>query len=288
MALMNTRLARHAQSRGSSLALCFGLVLALSTTATVPASAQAPAAKSSPAKSSALSGAQDDEDDEKDDDKADPGKGGGADAAERLVRRRERLEQGAKRLRERAADLRKRIAAGETTGPQAPNSKRPPRSLQDQAERFEKQAERMEARSKNLTVDPSGGGGAERSPEYARQRRHQLRRAHLNRRWGGPTLRDPEAVAEFKTHSERVARLKRIRSLAMEKGKDDPLAKRAKELLTKEEDRHEQHMKSIQARVAPEAAGAAAPAVAAPTPATTTPGTTTTPTTAPAATEEPK
>ena len=68
-------------------------------------------------------------------------------------------------------------------------------------------------------------------------------------------------------HAERVARLKRIRSLAMEKGKDDPLAKRAKELLTKEDDRHEQRMKSIQARVAPEAAAAAnntAPAAVAP------------------------
>ncbi|MEY4546928.1 MAG: hypothetical protein RL685_3123 [Pseudomonadota bacterium] len=283
MVLMNTRLARHAQSHCSSLALCFGLVLALSTTATGSASAQAPAAKNSPAKSSALSGAQEDEDDEKDerdDDKADPGKGG-ADAAERLVRRRERLEQGAKRLRDRAADLRKRIAAGETTAPQSPNAKRPPRSLQEQAERFEKQAERMETRSKNLTAESAGGGGAERSPEYARQRRHQLRRAHLNRRWGGPTLRDPEAVAEFKTHSERVARLKRIRSLAMEKGKDDPLAKRAKELLSKEEDRHEQHMKTIQSRVAPEGAGAADPAAAA-----TNPTTTTTP--APAATEESK
>lgn len=278
MVLMNTRLARHAQSRGSSLALCFGLALALSTTATVPAAAQAPAAKSSPAKSSLSSAAQDEEDDEKEDDKADPGKGG-KDAEERLVRRRERLEQGAKRLRDRAADLRKRIAAGETAAPQPANSKRPPRSLQEQAERFEKQAERMEARSKGLSVD-AASGGAERSPEYARQRRHQLRRAHLNRRWGGPTLRDPEAVAEFKTHSERVARLKRIRSLAMEKGKDDPLAKRAKDLLTKEEDRHEQHMKAIQARVAPEAAGAA-PAVATPTPGTT-------PTTAPAATEEAK
>jgi len=112
----------------------------------------------------------------------------------------------------------------------------------------------MEERSKNLDSDSTSGG--ERSPEFAKQRRHQLRRSHLNRRWGGATLRDAEAVAELKVHAERVAKLKRVRSLAMD-AKDDPTAKRAKDLLSKEEDRFEQHMKLIQARVAPAAAAAA-------------------------------
>lgn len=278
MVLMNTCLTSRARSRVSSLALIWGLMLALGTTATLPALAQAsdanPKAKaaaakskgsSSAAKSSASSGADEDDDDKEE--KEDNSKGT---AEERLARRRERLEQGAKRLRERAAELRKRIAAGETAPPQPPNSKRPARSLEEQAERFEKQAERMETRAKNLTLD-SVKGSSERSPEYARQRRHQLRRSHLNRRWGGATLRDPEAQAELEVHAERVARLKRIRSLAMEKSKDDPLAKRAKELLSKEDDRHEQRMKAIQARVAPAAAaGGDTPAA----------------TTAPAATED--
>jgi hypothetical protein len=114
----------------------------------------------------------------------------------------------------------------------------------------------MDERAKNLDSESAAGG--ERSPEFARQRRHQLRRSHLNRRWGGATLRDPEAVAELKLHAERVAKLKRIRGLAMDKSKDDPMAKRAKDLLSKEEDRHELHMKAIQARVAPAAAAAAA------------------------------
>lgn len=277
MVLMNICLASATRPRVSSLALCLGLALAFGTTATGQASAQAPAAGTPPAasapaakpkgnpalpKSSASSGAADDEDEDKDDKEDDKAKGGTPE--ERLARRRERLEQGAKRLRERAAEVRKRIAAGETAPPQPPNSKRPPRTLEEQAERYEKQAERMETRAKNLTVD-NAGGNAERSPEYARQRRHQLRRSHLNRRWGGPTLRDPEAAAELKLHAERVARLKRIRSLAMEKSKDDPLAKRAKELLNKEDDRHEQRMKTIQARVAPTAetpAATTAPAAA--------------------------
>jgi hypothetical protein len=179
-----------------------------------------------------------------------------------LAKRRERLQQGAKRLRDRADEIRQRIAKGEKDPPPVPNAKRPPRSLEDQARRFEEQAEKMEQRAKTLSESPPG---AERNPELARQRRHQLRRSHLNRRWGAATLRDPEAVAELKVHAERVARLKRIRSLAMQKSasaKDDPTAKRAKELLTKEEERHEQHMKVIQGRVAP--AGAAAPAPAEP------------------------
>jgi hypothetical protein len=181
-----------------------------------------------------------------------------------LTKRRDRLEQGAKRLRDRAAEIRQRIAKGETAPPAAPNAKRPPRSLEDQARRFEEQADKMEARAKTLGEDSTA---VERSPEVARQRRHQLRRTHLNRRWGGATLRDPEAVAELKMHAERVARLKRIRTLAMQKSKDDPAAKRAKDLLAKEEERHEQHMKVVQARVAPAAAAAPAPAAPAAEPA---------------------
>jgi hypothetical protein len=197
-----------------------------------------------------------------------------------MAKRKERLEQGAQRLRERAAELRKRIAAGETVETPAPNSKRPPRSLEEQASRFEEQAQRMEERAKNLASD-APGGGVERSPEAARQRRHQLRKSHINRRWGGATLRDSEAQAELKVHAERVAKLKRIRSLAMDKSKDDPLAKRAKELLAKEEERHETHMKAIQARVAPAVAAAAA-APGATTPASTAPAA------APASAEESK
>jgi dTMP kinase len=190
-----------------------------------------------------------------------------------MAKRKERLEQGAQRLRERAAELRKRIANGETVEAPSPNSKRPPRSLEEQAARFEEQAKRMDERAKNLDSASAGGAGGtgERSPELARQRRHQMRKSHINRRWGGATLRDAEAQAELKLHAERVAKLKRIRSLAMDKGKDDPLAKRAKDLMSKEEERHEAHMKAIQARVAPAAAAAAAAAPGATTPASTAP-----------------
>jgi len=89
----------------------------------------------------------------------------------------------------------------------------------------------------------------------------------LNRRWGD-TLKDPEAIAELKLHAERAAQLKRIRTLALKKSKDDPLADRASKLLGKEVARHEQHMKELQAKAvaasvsstpsAPAAAGSAA------------------------------
>lgn len=174
---------------------------------------------------------------------------------ERLARRRERLEQGAKRLRERAAEMRKKAAAGETPAT-SPNAKRQPRSFAEQAQRLEDQASKMEERSKNLDVaDGVSATGADRGAS-ARKRRHQVRRIQLNRRWGD-TLKDPEAIAELKVHSERAAKLKRIRSLAMKKSKDDPSVERSTQLLAKEVARHEQHMKEIQARTVAASVGTA-------------------------------
>lgn len=166
--------------------------------------------------------------------------------AERLQKRRERLEQGAKRLRERAAELKKRAANGETAPPPAANSKRPTRSLEEQAQRFEEQAAKMDERAKNLdSSDEPSSARTERFTGSPRERRHQIRRVSANRRWGA-TLRNPDAIAELKLHAERTARLKRIRSLALKKSKDDPAAKRATELLAKEDDRHDRHMKALQ------------------------------------------
>lgn len=167
-----------------------------------------------------------------------------AQRAERLEKRRQRLLKGAERLRERAAELRRKAAAGET--PKAPpNSKRPPRSFEEQAKRFEEQAAKMESRAQNLErEDEARVNRRERSPAAIRERRHRIRRAQLNRRWG-QTLRKPEAAAELRTHAERVAKLKRIRQLAQKKSKDDPIAQRATELLAKEEARHEQRMKEL-------------------------------------------
>lgn len=176
--------------------------------------------------------------------------------AERHANRRQRLEQGAKRLRERAAEMRKKSAAGETP---PVTGKRQPRSYEEQAQRLEGQAAKMEERAKNVDNGEAAGPGKERNPASARQRRHQVRRGHLNRRWGA-TLRNPAAVEELKIHAERAAKLKRIRSLALKKAKDDPAAKRATELLTKETERHEKRMSELHGK----APSGAAPASTAP------------------------
>jgi hypothetical protein len=165
---------------------------------------------------------------------------------ERLARRRERLEQGAKRLRERAAEMRKKAEAGETP-PTSPKAKRPPRSYAEQAQRLEEQATKMEERAKNLAADDAPAARSGDRAQSSRQRRHQVRRIQLNRRWGD-TLKDPDAIAELKVHAERAAKLKRIRSLAMKKSKDDPVVDRATKLLAKEVARHETRMKELQAK----------------------------------------
>jgi hypothetical protein len=208
----------------------------------------------------------DDETDDKDPGAAQSAAGGQRDRAvrpdespeERLAKRRERLEQGAKRLRERAEEMRKKAAAGETP-PSSPNAKRPPRSYAEQAQRLEEQATKMEERSKNLTVADTASRGPERAGS-SRQRRHQVRRIQLNRRWGD-TLKNTEAIAELKVHAERAAKLKRIRAVAMKKSKDDPAVERATKLLAKEVARHESHMKELQAKsVAASVSGANSPA----------------------------
>jgi hypothetical protein len=184
---------------------------------------------------------------------------------EKLAKRRERLQQGATRLRERAAEMRKKAAAGETPK-QSPNAKRPPRTFEEQAQRLEEQAIKMEDRAKNLTAadvaSPPGGDRAGAS----RKKRHQVRRIQLNRRWGD-TLKDPDAISELKLHAERAAKLKRIRTLALKKSKDDPVAERASKLLGQEVARHELRMKELQAKSVAASVGsapAATPGAAAP------------------------
>jgi hypothetical protein len=105
----------------------------------------------------------------------------------------------------------------------------------------------MEARSKNLDAD-DGKPRADRS-----RAAHQRRRGQLNRRWG-KTLRDPDAMVELKLHAERSAKLKRVRSLALESN-NTPVVDRATKLLAKEDERHEKRMKSIQEKSAEASAG---------------------------------
>ena len=160
--------------------------------------------------------------------------------------------------------------------PEEKLAKRPPRSYEEQAQRLEEQANKMEDRAKNLTVaDVTTAPGGDRAGA-SRKKRHQVRRIQLNRRWGD-TLKYPEAIAELKLHAERAAKLKRIRTLALKKSKDDPIAERASKLLAQEVARHELHMKELQAKsvaasvgstpgAAPAAEGSTTPSTTAPAP----------------------
>jgi hypothetical protein len=177
--------------------------------------------------------------------KEESGKSSDEDRATKLAKRKERLEQGAARLRQRAEELRKKAASGEAPPADGRRNRRTP---EEQAQRLEEQAKKMEERAKNLgNEDRAGSTRATRDPGEARERRQKIRKTSLNRRWG-TLLQKPEVIEEFKVHAERTARLKRIRSLCLEKGKDDPQAKRAAELLGKEEERHVRRMKEIQAQ----------------------------------------
>ncbi len=172
------------------------------------------------------------------------GQGSEEDRATKLAKRKERLEQGAARLRKRAEELRKKVESGEAPAADGKRGRTP----EEQAQRLEEQAKKMEERAKNLGNEDRGENPrSARDPSEARERRQKIRKASLNRRWGA-LLQKPEVIEEFKVHGERTARLKRIRSLCLEKGKDDPQAKRAADLLGKEEERHVRRMKEIQAQ----------------------------------------
>jgi hypothetical protein len=93
--------------------------------------------------------------------------------------------------------------------------------------------------------------------ELAQDRMKQARRQRLQKTWGR-VLNLPDAPAELRTHALRVAQLKRVRFLAIQRRYPD-YAQRATELLNEERQRHEQRMKEIAAELTggqPASAGA--------------------------------
>ncbi|MGC4063184.1 MAG: hypothetical protein QM784_00750 [Polyangiaceae bacterium] len=71
----------------------------------------------------------------------------------------------------------------------------------------------------------------------------------LKNRWGGRTLMQPNVRDELRHHAWRVARLKRMRELALEK-KNDKLVAKIDQLEQKENARHERAMARQQAAAA--------------------------------------
>ena len=167
---------------------------------------------------------------------------------EREKKRRARLDKAAKKLEERAAELRKQVAAGEvpkqSLRPGAPPASKE-RMLQ-QADQLETQAKKVRMRAEGRVPTGSSPASKGRGAGEMRGRAQKARRSHLRKRWG-ETLRLPEARQELRAHAQRVAKLKRIRSLAQRK-KDNATSRKATMLLAKEQSRHESHMKELQAR----------------------------------------
>ncbi len=188
-------------------------------------------------------------------------------AEERAKKRQARLESAAKKLEARAAALRKKAEAGKLPKQGVRPGAPPPTKEQmlRQADQLEAQAKKVRERAETSGSEASSPGGARRtarSPEAMRARAQQARRNHLRKRWG-VTLRRPEARKELATHARRVAKLKRIRSVAQSKKSHDT-ARRATMLLAKEQTRHEARMKELQAAAPADQSATGASATAAP------------------------
>lgn len=168
--------------------------------------------------------------------------------ANRLSKRRTRLEGAAEKMRNRAAKLRER-AASQTT---PKKSNRPdavpltPETMLERAVKFEKKAAELDARAKE-TADPKKFGlkGKKAKRRHA-ARQHasgKARREYLRKRWGR-RLKHKSAKLELTTHARRIAKLKRIRSLA-QAAKDFETARRATKLLVREQARHHKSMDAL-------------------------------------------
>lgn len=75
----------------------------------------------------------------------------------------------------------------------------------------------------------------------SRASRRKARRAALEKKWGNKTLQSPQVHSEMQTHSWRVARLQRLRTLAQEDNRQD-LVTRIDQLEKEEQSRHDKVM----------------------------------------------
>jgi len=81
-----------------------------------------------------------------------------------------------------------------------------------------------------------------------RRARHAARVAELRQSWGEEVLQDQAARQELRQHAWRVARLQRMRELAVQGNKTKVVA-RIDDLLKREATLHEQRLQKIRARL---------------------------------------
>jgi hypothetical protein len=140
---------------------------------------------------------------------------GGKDA-----RRKQRMEKQAERLDKRAAELQ---AEGKT----------------DEANRMKERAAKLRKAS---DVEPKRRGKP-RSPEDARKQRKFQKLKGLKQKYG-KSLDNPAVRDELSLHAERRAKLKRMKQVADEQGKQ-PVSERVSKLMGKEDERHAKEMAKL-------------------------------------------
>ena len=186
---------------------------------------------------------------------------GGPRAGDPAKHRAKGLERASDRLEHQAERVEARAAALRESGSDDPELAKKLEKMDERARRLEEKAAKLDAKAK---AKPANAEVLEERKRL-RQERRQARRAWLRQRWG-KSLRGGDAQSELSAHAQRVAKLERIRVLAV-KAKKTKVVARVDRLLAREQQRHETRMQEIAQASAAEpetspAAGVNAPASA--------------------------
>jgi chromosome segregation ATPase len=152
---------------------------------------------------------------------------------EELKEERDELKEKAGEKRVRAKELKEKEAKGELTD-------------EEKKELEEMKARREELREKHKDLIEKHA--KMRVVAEVRKRRIERRRDWVNR-WKNHDFKHPAVKAAFTTHARRMARLKRAEYLATITGNEEAQAK-VKELLDKEQARHDKHMETLKDKAA--------------------------------------
>lgn len=126
-----------------------------------------------------------------------------------------------------------------------------PPALDDAKEKVKE--ERRQAKEAKRSGDPDAVASAKKELSQAEQdlkaEKRKQRREHLaaaRAKWGD-TLKKAGVKQEMNLHAKRIARLKRVETLALV-GKKEAIAKRAKAAIDKENARHDKKMQELKAQ----------------------------------------
>lgn len=113
-------------------------------------------------------------------------------------------------------------------------------------EKVEDVKEARERHEANERGEEAKEEAKENRGDRAERRKHRVE--ELRKMWGD-SLSVPAVREEIKVHARRMARLRRMKELAVEE-KKTKLVERIDALITKEEDRHKKHMETLKSRPA--------------------------------------